>query len=689
MIDSSMDKVLQLLEQLFEFREIITLGIAKNALLFEQEWLDKNNPVYRDFASALAQCGVATISFIRHPTRDELIQFINILRSDRQTIIDSGGFDTLLSQLQVTHIQMSSVDYSSFHTTDEEHLEGKQHSATLWEDFLGTLIAGETDTQEGHEETSSSLVLDPKIVADILNQKYQLQENNSDSDYDQVISTFISQYQHSGQQKSSTESQFAELIGQLTPELRRQFLNSAFRNFDPDNKSTEAVLDQLPTEVILESLEDFNQNHLNISSNMVNLLGKLSSHRQQDQQSLISGSATGSNSELKEQLGSIFREEDQGKFTPESYQQALDRIVRFDDSISLPDEDISKLQQQLHVTSTERHSCAIILKLLRPDLDTEQADGLQNNLIDLAHFFLEIGDFKGLKYLHCGVLKYLSRYPQSPPEQTDRLLFTLTDSKFQLEVIDNLQRWGEDKQRDIRAYIQATGAAFATSLVNRLAHEEDKGLRRLYLNTLVGMGEAAHQSIYAMLSDSRWFLIRNLLTVLRLQKDPIDLEKIYPLETHHNLRVNQELLKLLFKYDRSRADSLLLKQLSNYDPEIQAHAIQLAEQSTNPEISEKLAQILGRDKITDSNLPLKISIVKTLGQVGSDNVLSQLEKLLFSGRVFKSAALDQLKLEIVKNFDNYPFEKVKPLLIKLVSARKGELSRLATEKLRQLVRSSL
>jgi len=683
MIESALEKTLTLLDQLFKDRESITFGVSKEALMFDQQWLEKKNPAISDFAAALARLGVATIGFHRKPQREELLQTLQLLCLDRQTIIDQGGVELLLPQKQISQIDITSIDYSAFHATEEERLKGEPLPSVLWENLIIRLLSGEETRRDPSLPPDFSF--NPMDVANHLNREFQ--QGRMVQNYDQALAAFSQKVQHSKQAINYPLDRFAELITNLTPDLRRQFLASTFRRLDPANAATEILLGKLPTRVILATLEDINQKQLNISEKLVSLLGKLSRHQEKTGQSQAGGQARATPDQLKEQLTTIFREEEKGKFTPEFYQQTLDQIVTMDELTLLPEVDAERFLQQIQSRSVERHCCAVFLQLFHQDLDPESAGGLQNSLIDLAHFFLEVGDFKGLRFLHCGLLNYLQQNPQSPPAQTDRLRTTLEDPKFQQEVLDSLKRWGEGKQNEIRAYIQAIGVAFAESLIDHLAKEEEIRIRRLYVNTLAAMGRAAHQVIFSRLNDTRWFLVRNLLSVLRIQDDPIDLKKIYVLEKHPHLRVNQELLKLLFKFDRSRADNLLLKKLSSADPRLQAHAIELAEQSRNPVIVDKLLQLLNREKLKNKNLSHKISLIKSLGIIGSETSLPSIEKWLFSGWIFQSPARKQLKMEIVRSLDNYPFARVQPLLCKLASSRQNELRRLAEDRLAQDARN--
>ena len=337
--------------------------------------------------------------------------------------------------------------------------------------------------------------------------------------------------------------------------------------------------------------------------------------------------------------------------------------------------------------SIERHTSAIIFRLMADNQDRSQFAGLQRNLIDLANYFVETADFKGLYELHGSLLTYLRNRPDEPPEHTAELLETLHNPEFQQEILDNLQRWDKDKQAEIRAYIKLAGEGFAKTLIQRLSTEPDTRLRRFHLSTLVSMGSSAHREIYNALADERWYLVRNLLAVLRMQKIEVDLQRIAPLENHPHLRVNQEILKLLFQHDPDAANQLLLKQLNNDDPEICLHAAQWAEQSNDQAILDKLLDLLVSDRLSNETLPLKLQIIKTLGSIGDESALPALSKLLSAGKLFNSARQQQLQKEILNHLGQYPFPPVKQLLQKLALARRGELSSLATEKLRQRLRS--
>ncbi len=684
MIDDALEKVLALLTPLFELHNNLSIGVAKDALLFEQQWLPNNKPSVRDFANSLAQLDIAALHFRCKPDSSELIKLAELINSDRQLISEQGGISELIEKLQLKQIDITPVDYAAFQTTELNPQEQEDLANSLWENFLSALMSHSLLPNEG--QTLKLADLGPKELAEILNRNYTLVSKDIESTPDQAIADFVRQLRATGEHKQTPGQQFHQLVEQLTPELRRQFLDSTFRHVDNNPVAAEETLQTFPSPLIDLAMQELDQNGLNVSTSMVNLLGKLSQHHDSAKGQVTSGK-TKEIETAGDQIKTLFQEETEGKFTPKSYQSTLDTVVLQDHDFILDAEETSQLRQQLLNSSTERHNCAIIFNLLgNNSLQPEQCDAMQENLIDLTQFFLETGDFKGLTYLHQRLKQFSQKNQKIALGRTSKLQEKLNSPDFQQEILDNLSRWDEKKQQEIGNYIKNSGASIAESLVDRLASEEDQSLRRTYLSTLTSLGKSAHSAIYSELHDERWFLIRNLLTALRMQNDPIDIDKIKHLEKHPHLRVNQELLQLLFKFDRNRADKLLSKQLASTDPQLCLHAIQLAEQSQDPVIVQKLLTMLNTDKLTDTNLPLKKQLVKSLHGIGSEEALPTIEKLLKPNLFFTSPQKLELQKEAIRGLDKYPAQKVTPLLQKLVQSRNKRLNSLAAEKLRQLLR---
>lgn len=695
MIGAATNKVLKLLDRLFEFRDQIGFGVAREALMFEGEWLDRKNPVYRDFAIYLFNRGIAAIHFNRNADQSELVRLNQLLRADRAEIQEHGGYPVLLEAQQIHHIKIVPVDYRSFATIEEERISGNTYDEErepLWENFLHGLMEGVLDPEGSSVYMPSDF--DPRLVAGILNRKNESGGMTGKENYDAVITSFIGQMGLSsgpkrgkGTKQGPASEDLGELISALNPELRRQFLNSTFRNLETQTTSAAHVLEAFPEELIIESLNQVNQQKMQVSGSILNLLGKLAKHQEGNQpRSTIQGSSTLDSLEAGERMRLIFREEDTGKFIPEAYQNALNTIVSTEQVTLLNNEEMEALRSILDSQSVERQTSAIAFEIMTAGAGTELESILQRNLVDLARFFLETGDFLALGDLHQRWLDYLDRDEMATFFLSEEVLESLHSREFVIETLDALERFGNEKQEEVRDYIMAVGAPFADELIARLSKAESMTVRRFYMDCLREMGRKANEAIFEHLKDDQWFLVRNLITVLSHQQDPAVIKKLYPLIDYPHPRVHQEILKLMFTYNRPRAERQLLDELLSKDLQTQLFAVQIADRSQDKAVQRQLLKILRDASWSEEGLDLRIQTLNALAKIGDAGVVSFLEKMLDSGNMLHPKLFKRLKLAIVKTLGKYPASAAAPLLEKLAKSAGGELASQSADQLRQLRR---
>ena len=688
LIESSTDAALEMLHKLCEFRDSVTLGVAPDGLLFEQEWLDRKNPVFVDFARFLATFEIASISFSRELAGAELIRFNQLLRSDRATLHQAGGFQQLLEEQRISHISLTLIDYNVFQTRCQDPLPEPPRSAGvdhLWEDFLQGLLTGRLDS-EG-ESVKLADRLDPVALAETLNQRHH-QKEQATADYDQVISSFVAQLKSRKDILSLNNeqgNQLESLLGHLIPDLRRQFLNSTFRALDRHPDSARLVLQKIPRELLIETLERQNAQQLTLSNRLIDILGHLSAnapatvdHRVQPGADLLPEDV------LRARLEILCVEDRHDEFIPDSYQEALQGILNGEVKGTVPVAVALRLKNTLEKQSVERQCCAIIFNMLRHRVDAETENLLQDNLTELSRYFLDTGDFATLKdifvdwsgYLYSGVAK--ARFLD------EKVLSGQTHEAFMEDVLDGVELWGPEKYTVICSYITEVGEPYAELLVERLGNEPRMSMRHSWMNLLVELGDKGHQIITAALQDERWYLVRNLLIVLGKQRNKLPLKEIQSLAGHDHPRVRQEVLRILFGLRLPIADRLLLKELSGYDHQILLPAVQLAELSRDAEVLDRLHQLLIDEGQSGADLEFRKQLLATLARIGSGKSIPVLRQLLQKKSLLWFRRLRELQLEIIATLGNYPREAVESLLQELKAGKNGQITDLATEQLRRL-----
>lgn len=139
-VEKSLNKVFEFMQKLFEMRQEITLAVAKDILIVDNRHLDKKNPVYKEFADSLSKKNIAFVTFMSGLTKDELYSFHRFI-SDNAGNVSHEDIQKLLSDCNIAHLKIGSVDFSVFHLIEGEGKRNDGHKISLWECHLAHYFA--------------------------------------------------------------------------------------------------------------------------------------------------------------------------------------------------------------------------------------------------------------------------------------------------------------------------------------------------------------------------------------------------------------------------------------------------------------------------------------------------------------------------------------------------------------------
>jgi HEAT repeat protein len=185
----------------------------------------------------------------------------------------------------------------------------------------------------------------------------------------------------------------------------------------------------------------------------------------------------------------------------------------------------------------------------------------------------------------------------------------------------------------------------------------------------------------ARLEGQPWYYLRNLLIILRSINDPEIIPHIRPLVMNKNAKVRQDALRTLLSFNDPIAERQIIRDLESSDNETRMAAINMAEKSQSPDVLRKLVAIIAKNGLSPLELELKCAVVQTLKEIGHEDALPELLKVLGSANLIRAKALTRLKLEIIRSLEGYPAKSAVPILEKIASGG-DELARQAEACLR-------
>lgn len=677
-VTTSLAKVLCVYESFLTKHDELILGVTSDALMVDGVVLEKSNLVYRDFSRALFERGIGAILFHNGLTIEELNNFIIILNLKREQIHQHGGIEQVWDKARIAAMVIRPIRYDLFQSTNEDSVTADSTVVSnegLWYRFARELTIGELP----HGSSADGTTLDPVIIAEVLNQQFTQGSIDEAEVRGAVTGFFESSIGDSSSEDLSGKpyKKLATLISNLTPELRRQFLDSSFGAKSQGRQAAaERIITNLSDSTILETLEDISHNRLSVSHVVFGLLQRLG--RNADSTRHISAEIS-EDDDLSHKMKTIFREHASEEFVPDDYQQKLNHIIASDQIPLFNMEEVTDLLKTLENRSIESSIGQILMNLIREGVETpDERDLLLQNLSDMFGFFLQTGDYGQLYTL-------IDQLTDNtfPLEIQYRLRDEYSRREFLDEILDGLSIWGKPRYEDIRSLIHKIGGLFVETILDRLSEENNMSLRRFYMDCLIKMGPLTRVPIVNRLYDTRWYFLRNLLIILSAQNDPSVISLIRPLLRSDDSRLRHEVLKTLVHFHDPQAEKQILDNLDSQNQELQMAAIQLAERCTVPAVSSKLIVMLSQGGFTQIECEKKCAIVHALGEIGRPDVLPELAKILSSRSLLHSRQLIKLKTEIIHSLQKYPSKYSRPVL-KHLAEGSGDVAHLAEETIKFL-----
>ncbi|GAB4165030.1 MAG: HEAT repeat domain-containing protein [Geothermobacteraceae bacterium] len=662
-----------LLENLLEFRDSLTLGIARDSLLVEGSVLEERNPVFRKLAGELFDRGVAALTFRSGLQTGELLRFLRLAVERPEQLQERGGLPQVCREVGLDHIDVLGIDYRSLGVTEEESIGASDadleeyKAASIWDRFVGGLVEGSLDPEGGETRTSN---IDPRVVADYLSRKQQGGDDNFLASYEETITSFLRELDQEGRShlhRTESMEKLGDFVSNLSPELRRQFLSSTFNTLERNEEIAEEVISHLSSDALFQALQDVNDKRLTIPPTVMNLLGKLSQHAEAptgDHEQILSSA------ELGEHLRSLFREDDPDRYVPGTYQHLLHSIVSMEEIPPLEGPETEQIRQQLCGEQVEAKVLTILLDLMRQEKDSEAQQRLVGELMELLSYFIELGQFEVLLDLQ----RRLQRIDADGlPEQAANIL---TEKGLLNQILEVLSVWDKERFTSITALIRAIGDPFIEPMLDRLAVEPRRSVRRFLLDRLLEMGSRIREPALARLRDSRWFLVRNMLVLLQKLDDPVVLYAVRSMKRHPHPKVRLEVWRTLKQFGDPEADQILAEEICGGDTERRSWAMGQLRRPLSQPLRDALISLMETSDYGRDLLELKHRAVTELAALGDPAALPALERVLNDKSLLHLQGLARLKLAIVQSLERYPYKKVRPIL-ELVAAGGGKTAEAA------------
>jgi hypothetical protein len=595
--------VLRRADALLRDRSSISLGVARSQLVIEGVATDPRHPVLAELAGRLHRHHLGAITFNRGVQVSEIQDVLRTLAVEADRTGQPLGLGDPARLSAWRHLRLHPMSYERLellddasgqtgdidaHSTDEGGgtRDQRVRGAQLWIGLARAALAG----QIGEDDAPPTK---PAVIAKAID------EHPRGEAYDQVIVGYLLQIAEElktvgGQEAVELRRRTSRLIGDMQPETLRRLIEmggdgSQRRKFVLDaslGMAVDAVLD------IVRAAADAS-NH-SVSGSLMRMLSKLAAHAEQGKP------------EARPLADRALREQVRGLLTgwsltdpnPEAYGMALQRMSQ---------------------SSGRLVESAVVMHAPEPQ-----------RLVEMS---LEVDTVGPGVYRACGALVDQGRLGELIGLLEAAPAGTTTAEELWGRAVspDTLQWLLADEPVDfatVDRVLPRLGFFAVDPLLDALANSEERATRRALLDRVKKMGPILGPSITARLADERWYVLRNLLTLLEeLPQLPIGFT-VVPWVAHADPRVRLEAVKIGLKFPDER-DRVLTLALADPDHRVVRLAL-LAALHNVP--AGALPRVIMLATSREGPMDLRLQAIRVLGAARSPEAFAELVKLVDGGR---------------------------------------------------------
>ena len=206
------------------------------------------------------------------------------------------------------------------------------------------------------------------------------------------------------------------------------------------------------------------------------------------------------------------------------------------------------------------------------------------------------------------------------------------------EILDTLVLTLSGRDQPPGAIINLVALFALDPVIERLATAEDMGSRRALVGLLTAVARLRPGPLVRRLNDPRWYLVRNLVSILAQSGRPEAAAGLRTACSHRDHRVRREALRALPLLDSSEAVAAAAEALRDPETSLRMQALGLLKTTPGPEPDAALAAFLA------SGPPLeeRLAAIGALGERGTAAARATLGRLA-RRRLWASAATRQAR----------------------------------------------
>jgi HEAT repeat protein len=354
----------------------------------------------------------------------------------------------------------------------------------------------------------------------------------------------------------------------------------------------------------------------------------------------------------------------------------------------LSDEEISWLKKAREVDE-KRNPLDEVTHILSSILTVEKDSSVFGEFIDITVNL--IGNL-----VHSGDLKYalslirflreLSKNDALSPYHRDRLEKAMGAAvsgeiiKDIEGIIDTSEKVTPEDVKDLLLF----GKNAVRQICELLGIVQRMEMRKVIVDALVEIGRETPEAFFPFLADSRWYLARNAVIILRRIGAPISLEPVSRLIYHKEPRIRKEVLLYLETIPGPKAKAYILKFLQDEVSALRIHALSILAGSRFQGALKPIMDIASSKQFDAKDISEKKAVFEALGELGSDRVVPMFRDMLFKRYWFNKEKEKEAVSLAVSGLRKVKTDAAVKVLEEASAVKKNDVKAIVTQAIRAI-----
>ena len=638
---SSLEMLLAALQRFLEERGEFSLGVKRDALIYRKWSLGAKVDAFRSFAATLRNLNIAEFTILPGAAEEEIQPFLHLLIADPDRIELQGGIETQLFVAGVTRIAVVESEARERDRDGEEEEEaaaGGMKAVDLF-DLLEDALKGFAQ----RVQELVDLMLRPEHLAFSL--RNLSVRGTAITDVAQLVEgmyLFLKKAasiadRDTPSKRAAYYRSMAEAVLFLDTAVRNELLLRQVLPNIKDDPFCALLLSQYNTQEISDLLSYFlpmAQELIPKTRPLLRVIGYSPGEVEEAVGMLKDKLVENGNvppalaysleagMEEERELGEPPRKLPTMEEVAEFFREYSDEDIASISAISDLDLEMERLVESTPVLLNlfRRGGSIDSLAMVWEQLEESFWGLLEHKQLGLAAVLLE--EFK----------RVLGSVEPAYASLRERVLMVVNEAASPAAIrstILNASRNRDDPlvSEGFKSYMRVLKQDGVVAMINVLGGEEDMALRKYITDVMVELARGYTELITSRLGDERWYLVRNLISILGRMRAADALPQLRQAFYHPNPKVRAETIRSLGFIGGYEAGSILLEGLSSPDHHTRVLCIRwlgrLEERRANGALMQLLESL--RDN-RQEDLELKKEAIISLGKLGNLDTIAALEK---------------------------------------------------------------